>query len=97
MTTQEVRLCGLLLREHFGEVVEKLGTHLLRNGCQNLRTILNETGMPLDLVGLTRLQALTFTLKGSEQRERKINWKGVHYACILKPIPFALLSFFPPI
>ncbi|XP_056900848.1 DNA-directed RNA polymerase III subunit RPC3 isoform X1 [Takifugu flavidus] len=50
MTTQEVRLCGLLLREHFGEVVEKLGTHLLRSGSQNLRTILHETGMPLDLV-----------------------------------------------
>eukprot|EP00066_Takifugu_rubripes_P003613 XP_003966326.1 PREDICTED: DNA-directed RNA polymerase III subunit RPC3 [Takifugu rubripes] len=50
MTTQEVRLCGLLLREHFGEVVEKLGTHLLRSGSQNLRTILHETGMPRDLV-----------------------------------------------
>uniref|UniRef100_H3DQC2 DNA-directed RNA polymerase III subunit RPC3 n=1 Tax=Tetraodon nigroviridis TaxID=99883 RepID=H3DQC2_TETNG len=50
MTTQEVRLCGLLLREHFGEVVEKVGTHLLKSGAQNLRTILHETGMPLDLV-----------------------------------------------
>lgn len=53
MTTQQARLCGLLLREHFGEVVEKLGTHLLRSGSQNLRTILHETGMPLDLVCLT--------------------------------------------
>lgn len=50
MTANEVRLCGLLLREHFGEVVEKVGTHLLRNGQQNLRTILHETGMPLDQV-----------------------------------------------
>ncbi|XP_031709210.1 DNA-directed RNA polymerase III subunit RPC3 isoform X2 [Anarrhichthys ocellatus] len=50
MTAQEVRLCGLLLREHFGEVVEKVGTHLLRGGAQNLRTIIHETGIPLDLV-----------------------------------------------
>ncbi|KAM3613939.1 uncharacterized protein V6R79_007376 [Siganus canaliculatus] len=50
MTAQEVRLCGLLLREHFGEVVEKVGTHLLKSGAQNLRTIINETGVSLDLV-----------------------------------------------
>ncbi|XP_071325628.1 DNA-directed RNA polymerase III subunit RPC3 [Trachinotus anak] len=50
MTAQEVRLCGLLLREHFGEVVEKVGTHLLRSGAQNLRTIIHETDVSLDLV-----------------------------------------------
>ncbi|KAM9309344.1 DNA-directed RNA polymerase III subunit RPC3 [Pholidichthys leucotaenia] len=50
MTAQEVRLCGLLLREHFGEVVEKVGTHLLRNGAQNLRAIIHETGLSVDLV-----------------------------------------------
>lgn len=50
MTSQEVRLCGLLLREHFGEVVEKVGTHLLRSGAQNLRIILHETGLSLKLV-----------------------------------------------
>ncbi|XP_041649687.1 DNA-directed RNA polymerase III subunit RPC3 [Cheilinus undulatus] len=50
MTAQEVRLCGLLLQEHFGEVVEKVGTHLLRCGAQNLRAIIHETGISLDLV-----------------------------------------------
>ncbi|KAM3872840.1 DNA-directed RNA polymerase III subunit RPC3 [Diretmus argenteus] len=50
MTAHEVRLCGLLLQEHFGEVVEKVGTHLLRSGAQNLRIIAHETGTPLDLV-----------------------------------------------
>ncbi|CAK6973549.1 DNA-directed RNA polymerase III subunit RPC3 [Scomber scombrus] len=50
MTAQEVRLCGLLLREHFGEVVEKVGTHLVKNGAQNLRTIIHETGLSLDLI-----------------------------------------------
>lgn len=50
MTAQEVRLCGLLLREHFGQVVEKVGTHLLKSGAQNLRTIIHETGLSVDLV-----------------------------------------------
>ncbi|KAM4580747.1 DNA-directed RNA polymerase III subunit RPC3 [Odontesthes bonariensis] len=50
MTTQEVRLCGLLLREHFGDVVEKVGIHLLRSGTHNLRTVVNETGLSVDLV-----------------------------------------------
>ncbi|XP_036395532.1 DNA-directed RNA polymerase III subunit RPC3 [Megalops cyprinoides] len=50
MTVQEVRLCGLLLQEHFGEVVEKVGTHLLRTGAQTLRAIAHDTSTPLDLV-----------------------------------------------
>ncbi|XP_015236009.1 PREDICTED: DNA-directed RNA polymerase III subunit RPC3-like [Cyprinodon variegatus] len=50
MTAQEIRLCGLLLREHFGEVVEKVGTHLLRSGAQNLRTIVHETNLSVDMV-----------------------------------------------
>ncbi|KAM4736483.1 DNA-directed RNA polymerase III subunit RPC3 [Anableps anableps] len=50
MTAQEIRLCGLLLQEHFGEVVEKVGTHLLRSGAQNLRTIVHETNLSVDLV-----------------------------------------------
>lgn len=61
MTAQEVRLCGLLLREHFGEVVEKVGTHLLRGGAQNLRTIIHETGISLELVPLL-LQLLSSDL-----------------------------------
>uniref|UniRef100_A0A3B3Z438 DNA-directed RNA polymerase III subunit RPC3 n=1 Tax=Poecilia mexicana TaxID=48701 RepID=A0A3B3Z438_9TELE len=50
MTAQEIRLCGLLLQEHFGEMVEKVGTHLLRSGAQNLRTIVQETNLSVDLV-----------------------------------------------
>uniref|UniRef100_A0A1A8FAT5 DNA-directed RNA polymerase III subunit RPC3 n=1 Tax=Nothobranchius korthausae TaxID=1143690 RepID=A0A1A8FAT5_9TELE len=50
MTAQEVRLCGLLMREHFGEVVEKVGTHLLRSGAQHLRAIVHETGVSANLV-----------------------------------------------
>ncbi|KAM6910643.1 DNA-directed RNA polymerase III subunit RPC3 [Xenentodon cancila] len=50
MTAQEVRLCGLLLQEHFGEVVEKVAIHLLRSGAQSLRTMVHETGISGDLV-----------------------------------------------
>ncbi|KAM9782667.1 DNA-directed RNA polymerase III subunit RPC3 [Neosynchiropus ocellatus] len=50
MTSQETRLCSLLLKEHFGEVVEKVGTHLLRSGAQNFRTIIHETGISPDLI-----------------------------------------------
>ncbi|KAI1885910.1 hypothetical protein AGOR_G00208620 [Albula goreensis] len=50
MAAQEVRLCGLLLQEHFGEVVEKVGTHLLRTGAQTLRGLSYECNTPLDLV-----------------------------------------------
>lgn len=62
MTAQEVRLCGLLLREHFGEVVEKIGTHLVKNGAQNLRTIIHETGLSLDLVPFLHLLFLGLLL-----------------------------------
>lgn len=62
MTAQEVRLCGLLLREHFGEVVEKVGVHLLRSGTLNLRALANETVTSLDLVTLVFFITLLFTL-----------------------------------
>ncbi|XP_026084371.1 DNA-directed RNA polymerase III subunit RPC3-like [Carassius auratus] len=50
MTVQEVRLCGLLLQQHFGNVVEKVGTHLIRSGVLTLRALAYETKLPLDLV-----------------------------------------------
>lgn len=50
MTAQEVQLCSLLLREHFGDVVEKVGIHLLRAGALSLRALAHETSVPLDLV-----------------------------------------------
>ncbi|XP_076136997.1 DNA-directed RNA polymerase III subunit RPC3 isoform X1 [Alosa pseudoharengus] len=50
MTAQEVRLCGLLLQEHFGEVVEKVGTQLIRSGALILRAVVQESNLPLDLV-----------------------------------------------
>lgn len=50
MTAQEVRLCGLLLQEHFGEVVEKVAVHLICSGALTLRAIVQGTSLPPDLV-----------------------------------------------
>ncbi|NWV00454.1 RPC3 polymerase, partial [Upupa epops] len=50
MTQAEIKLCSLLLQEHFGEIVEKIGTFLVRTGAQPLRIIVSETGLLLDQV-----------------------------------------------
>lgn len=52
MTQAEIKLCSLLLHEHFGEIVEKIGTYLVRTGAQPLRMIVSETGLLLDQVRL---------------------------------------------
>ncbi|KAM6039509.1 DNA-directed RNA polymerase III subunit RPC3 isoform 3-T3 [Chlamydotis macqueenii] len=48
MTQAEIKLCSLLLREHFGEIVEKIGTCLLRTGAQPLRLLVGDTGLLLE-------------------------------------------------
>ncbi|XP_030043511.1 DNA-directed RNA polymerase III subunit RPC3 isoform X2 [Microcaecilia unicolor] len=50
MTQAEIKLCSLLLQEHFGEIVDKVGAHILQTGSQPLRLISNDTGTPLDQV-----------------------------------------------
>ncbi|XP_025071058.1 DNA-directed RNA polymerase III subunit RPC3 isoform X2 [Alligator sinensis] len=50
MTQAEIKLCSLLLQEHFGEIVEKIGTYLVRTGGQPLRVIVSDTGTSLDQV-----------------------------------------------
>uniref|UniRef100_A0A8C3V0P0 DNA-directed RNA polymerase III subunit RPC3 n=1 Tax=Catharus ustulatus TaxID=91951 RepID=A0A8C3V0P0_CATUS len=50
MTQAELRLCSLLLREHFGEIVEKVGNSLLRTGPRPLRLLVGDTGLLLDQV-----------------------------------------------
>uniref|UniRef100_A0A8C6YGH3 DNA-directed RNA polymerase III subunit RPC3 n=1 Tax=Naja naja TaxID=35670 RepID=A0A8C6YGH3_NAJNA len=50
MTQAEIKLCSLLLCEHFGEIVEKVGMQLIRMGGQTLWMISQNTGMLLDQV-----------------------------------------------
>lgn len=102
MTTQEVRLCALLLREHFGEIVEKVGTHLLRSGAQNLRTIIHETGVSLDLVQLLHLvssgcycQYFTtwksyYPITELQRLAGGVMYSALHIVCIRNPTPYIL-------
>ncbi|MEE6491610.1 hypothetical protein FKM82_016293 [Ascaphus truei] len=50
MTQVEAMLCSLLLQEHYGEIVDRVGTYLIRTGSQPLRLIANDTGTSLDQV-----------------------------------------------
>ncbi|NWZ02751.1 RPC3 polymerase, partial [Loxia curvirostra] len=50
MTQAELRLCSLLLREYFGEIVEKVGNSLLRTGPRPLRLLVGDTGLLPDQV-----------------------------------------------
>lgn len=60
MTQAEIKLCSLLLQEHFGEIVEKIGVHLIRTGSQSLRVIAHDTGTSLDQVYLHDINSLSF-------------------------------------
>ncbi|XP_072284765.1 DNA-directed RNA polymerase III subunit RPC3 [Pyxicephalus adspersus] len=50
MTQAEAKLSSLLLREHFGEIVERVGSFLIKTGSQPLRVIAKDTDTPLDQV-----------------------------------------------
>uniref|UniRef100_A0A8C3BNX9 DNA-directed RNA polymerase III subunit RPC3 n=1 Tax=Cairina moschata TaxID=8855 RepID=A0A8C3BNX9_CAIMO len=50
MTQAEIKLCSLLLREHFGEIVERVGALLVRAGAQPLRMLVGDTGLSLEQV-----------------------------------------------
>ncbi|NWT77470.1 RPC3 polymerase, partial [Lanius ludovicianus] len=50
MTQAELQLCSLLLQEHFGEIVEKVGNSLLRTGPRPLRLLVGDTGLLPDQV-----------------------------------------------
>ena len=36
---ERTRLCGLILRENFGDPVEQVGTYLMKNGSRSLSSI----------------------------------------------------------
>ncbi|NWY08121.1 RPC3 polymerase, partial [Nothoprocta ornata] len=50
MTQAEIKLCALLLREHFGEIVEAVGACLLGTGAQPLHAIAAAAGLSLQQV-----------------------------------------------
>ncbi|XP_078390207.1 DNA-directed RNA polymerase III subunit RPC3 [Cetorhinus maximus] len=50
MTHLEAQICSRLLLAHYGQIVAKVGTHLIRTGCQPLRLMANDTETPIDQV-----------------------------------------------
>ncbi|XP_067878635.1 DNA-directed RNA polymerase III subunit RPC3 [Heterodontus francisci] len=50
MTHLESQICSHLLLAHYGQIVAKVGTHLIHTGCQPLRLIANDTETPIDQV-----------------------------------------------
>ncbi|XP_041259968.1 DNA-directed RNA polymerase III subunit RPC3 isoform X2 [Onychostruthus taczanowskii] len=82
MTQAELRLCSLLLQEHFGEIVEKVGNSLLRTGPRPLRLLVGDTGLLPDQVkkalcvliqhGLARYEAQPRGPVEYEARRRRV-------------------------
>lgn len=50
MTAVEMQLSAMLLQEHYGEIVERVGSFLIRTGAQPLRVIVSETATSTDQV-----------------------------------------------
>lgn len=50
MSQTKVELCRLVLREHFGDIAEKIGTFLLRKSSCPLKYIVAETGIEIEQV-----------------------------------------------
>lgn len=41
MSSLQLKLVSLLVQEHFGDVVEKICTHLLKSGSNNFRSVVS--------------------------------------------------------
>ncbi len=52
MALDQLYSCSLILREHFGEVVESVGTYLAKKGPMPLGSIAKDTGLKIEQVGV---------------------------------------------
>ena len=50
MSVQQKRVASLILKEHYGEVVEKVGSYCIGKGPRPLRDIIRDTELPRDQV-----------------------------------------------
>lgn len=50
MSVQQKRVASLILKEHYGEVVEKVGSYCIGKGPRPLRDIIRDTKLPRDQV-----------------------------------------------
>uniref|UniRef100_A0A8B9GA49 DNA-directed RNA polymerase III subunit RPC3 n=1 Tax=Amazona collaria TaxID=241587 RepID=A0A8B9GA49_9PSIT len=70
MTQAELKLCSLLLREYFGDIVEAIGAFLIRSGPQPLRLIVADTGLLLDQVKKALCVLIQHNLVGYQVQKR---------------------------
>ncbi|KAJ6651353.1 hypothetical protein lerEdw1_021052 [Lerista edwardsae] len=84
MTQVEIKLASLLLCEHFGKIVEKVGTHLVRAGGQPLRMIAHEVGLPLDQVRKALCVLIQHNLVTHQLQKRGLVEYEAHCARVLR-------------
>ncbi|XP_078011053.1 DNA-directed RNA polymerase III subunit RPC3 isoform X1 [Phascolarctos cinereus] len=84
MTQAEIKLCSLLLQEHFGEIVDKIGTHLIRTGSQPLRAVVHDTGTSLDQVKKALCVLIQHNLVTYQMHKRGIVEYEAHCSRILR-------------
>lgn len=84
MTQVEIKLCSLLLREHFGEIVETVGTHLIRTGGQPLRLVAHEVKMPLEQVRKALCVLIQHNLVTYQLQKRGLVEYEAHCARVLR-------------
>ena len=50
MSATQLRLASHVLKEHYGEIVEKVGINILRKGWTTIASIREETSLPISKV-----------------------------------------------
>lgn len=58
MSLDQMVTCGLVLREHLGEVTEKVGVYLMRKGATPMGLIAKDTELPLEQVIVLPVQTV---------------------------------------
>jgi hypothetical protein len=65
MSASQLRLSSHILKEHYGEIVEKVGLNILRKGWTTIASIKQNTGLAISKVLYTfYIELLTFTVFG---------------------------------
>ena len=55
MSKFQISLCSLILKEHFGDVVEKVGVYLIKKGLTPFKVIVQETALSSEKVNCSVL------------------------------------------
>nr|XP_006823774.1 PREDICTED: DNA-directed RNA polymerase III subunit RPC3-like [Saccoglossus kowalevskii] len=89
MSNIQIRLASLLLRENYGEIVEKVGSYLIKYGLKALRAIALDTNLKLDQVRKALCVLITHNMAKFTSTKRGI----IYYQVSVKTV--LLLSRYP--